>query len=568
MRALAVAIAGLACVPAAASAATRYVDSPGAGSGACATEATACSYGYVLNGAGSVAGDTVVVLRPTTFYSVGASPIVVTKKLLIRGEDGDRPIIRTTAANIAFKLDTGAADSTVSHLEIQSTNNNGYPMEVKAAGAALSDLSIRGALVACLTITGAGVSLTDTTLANSVAGGTPSCLAAVGDGATISDVTVTTNDQGNGGPAATVGGAGSVVTDSTFANFSANQTTGLQVYTGVTVRRVVARGSYFGIMVAGNATITDSVAIGSGAGSAGVAASSGIGQLRNVTAWATGAGALGVRAIPAMMGGSSGGALVARNVIARGEAADVSTSTAGAFCLFPPCSDGTIAVDHSNFRTATGPAGTITDGGANQTGDPLFADPAALNFRLGAGSPAIDAGVADAANGTTDLDKAARTQGAAIDIGAFETVPAAAPGGGGGAGDGSGAGGGNSGNGGGSGAGGGAAADKTAPALTQVSLSRKRFRTGGGARRGTVLRLTASEPVTITARIAKARKGAKAAGSFSRKLTAGKRRVRFAGRLRGRALAPGRYVMVIRAKDLAGNPLAKPLRRAFRITGR
>ena len=63
----------------------------------------------------------------------------------------------------------------------------------------------------------------------------------------------------------------------------------------------------------------------------------------------------------------------------------------------------------------------ITDQGHNQSGNPLFAGPS--DFHLLPGSPAIDAGVNDPADGPTDLDGHARIQGTAPDLGAYEAMP-------------------------------------------------------------------------------------------------------------------------------------------------
>ncbi len=93
------------------------------------------------------------------------------------------------------------------------------------------------------------------------------------------------------------------------------------------------------------------------------------------------------------------------------------------------CADGTIHIDHSLFNTRTPMVGApgrqvIFEGPGNRTGDPLFADPLRNDYHLLAGSPAIDAGVADASAAPSDLDGRARVQGAAPDLGAFETTPA------------------------------------------------------------------------------------------------------------------------------------------------
>ena len=58
-------------------------------------------------------------------------------------------------------------------------------------------------------------------------------------------------------------------------------------------------------------------------------------------------------------------------------------------------------------------------GGVNA--DPKFVDPAAGDFHLAAGSPAIGAGVA--IGGLSDHDGVSRPQAAAVDIGAYQWVP-------------------------------------------------------------------------------------------------------------------------------------------------
>jgi parallel beta-helix repeat protein len=76
---------------------------------------------------------------------------------------------------------------------------------------------------------------------------------------------------------------------------------------------------------------------------------------------------------------------------------------------------GGTAVDLAGWRTLTG--GDVTSFVA--TDAQLFSDPAAGDLTLHAGSPAIDAGVANNAP-ATDLEGTARPQGAGIDVGAYE----------------------------------------------------------------------------------------------------------------------------------------------------
>src|SRR5436190_23486811 len=65
---------------------------------------------------------------------------------------------------------------------------------------------------------------------------------------------------------------------------------------------------------------------------------------------------------------------------------------------------------------------------SNQSASPVFDGVCCGNFHEIAGSPTIDAGQNDGANGSTDIDGDPRMIGV-TDIGADELVPPAAPGG-------------------------------------------------------------------------------------------------------------------------------------------
>jgi hypothetical protein len=103
-----------------------------------------------------------------------------------------------------------------------------------------------------------------------------------------------------------------------------------------------------------------------------------------------------------------------RNSIVRGGDADIDVY-----------SNSSATVDHSNFRPALSSA--YTDGGANQSADPRFVDPARGNLRLLADSPAIDAGTPDPNLGGADADGMNRVAGAAPDLGAYEGGSSPAP---------------------------------------------------------------------------------------------------------------------------------------------
>ena len=66
----------------------------------------------------------------------------------------------------------------------------------------------------------------------------------------------------------------------------------------------------------------------------------------------------------------------------------------------------------------------MIDGGGNQSAAPLFVNTEAGDFREAAGSPTIDAGLADEL-GPLDLAGNPRVLGSAPDIGAYEFVPPA-----------------------------------------------------------------------------------------------------------------------------------------------
>ena len=113
------------------------------------------------------------------------------------------------------------------------------------------------------------------------------------------------------------------------------------------------------------------------------------------------------------------------NSILAGALSDVRTTASVIGCGAggnSPCF-GNLAIDYSNYDAITNCTGcsTSTPGSAhNQTAAPLLVDAAGGDFHQLLGSPTIDAGADDPANGTTDPDGNPRTLGAATDIGAYE----------------------------------------------------------------------------------------------------------------------------------------------------
>ena len=103
--------------------------------------------------------------------------------------------------------------------------------------------------------------------------------------------------------------------------------------------------------------------------------------------------------------------------------------------------------------------------------------------------------------------------------------------------------------------------DWVAPRLVRARLSRKRFRVG----RGTLIRFSLSEKSTVRFQVDRKRRGRwRRVGGFKRKLRAGRRRLRFTGRIGRRKLQPGGYRLTITPTDAANND-GKVRRLSFQI---
>ena len=231
-----------------------------------------------------------------------------------------------------------------------------------------------------------------------------------------------------------------------------------------------------------------------------------------------------------------------------------------------------VYTDHAAFPAAiafsNGPGESDHEG---YLGEPTgFVDAPGGDYRLAAGSPLIDAGLPAPPGGlgAFDRDGLARSVdgngdgAAAPDIGAFEYQPAGAPGEPGGPG---GPGGGGSG-GGGPGGPSAPAGDLTAPVLSSLKLTRKRFRVGRAAtarvasarkpkrKRGTAFRFRLSEDAQVRIALSRRVHGKRRpAGSLRRAGHKGLNRIAFSGRVGKRALRPGRYRAAITATDAAGH---------------
>jgi hypothetical protein len=186
-----------------------------------------------------------------------------------------------------------------------------------------------------------------------------------------------------------------------------------------------------GLVVSNNWTLTDSLFVVEGKEGFGlfnIGITEGVGTMRNDTVVATGEEALGIALLN--LGGMKPMELnVVNTIVSAPKAAFAAGNT-----------KTVLSFDHSDVQGTTGSDGT---GGALNstnavTAPPAFVNAAAGDFREAAGSPTIDAGVNDPANGATDLLGSTRSLPARLtctagvppaitDIGAYELVPVAPP---------------------------------------------------------------------------------------------------------------------------------------------
>ena len=174
-------------------------------------------------------------------------------------------------------------------------------------------------------------------------------------------------------------------------------------------------------------TLIDSVCWAEGTGASGLLAV--IGNitvtltLRNVTLFARGTDSHAI-----FLKAEDGGHLtaVADNTIARAVgqsgAVDVDVETDS-----NPSSIATLTPDHSNFASTfvDGAGASVTPSATNQTAQaPLFRDAMSGDFHQAPGSPTIDHGANDPANGPSDFEGDPRAFNGTTDIGADEFLPA------------------------------------------------------------------------------------------------------------------------------------------------
>ena len=555
-----VALVPLPVLPAAASATVRYAAPAGATTGTCTDDLPAepnppCRLDRAVDDVVVDPGDEIVVQTGT--HDLTSTPATVSVvQLNIHGEAGQpRPVILDSDNGIPLTL--GGGGSALRFVELRSQAVSAGGALAVSNNQTIEDVVIQ-ATRDCVAADGGPQTYIDVRVTQSSTA-TETCLnLGLTQQPTLRRVAVTSsataaNNVVDLGPNATI-------EDSAFT--AADGATGLRIR-NATVRRVRVSGGDLGIQASGGPiVVTDSIVTTSPTGffaiSHALSAGSGM-QLRNVTAIAQGPGSRGVQAGNAS-GLNSPGRIVARNLIARGEARDLWSLGSGESCG-SPCTPGVIDVAFSNFRVFDG-SGTRVTGEGNQSGDPRFLGPD--DFRLADDSPAIDAGVADQL-GPSAFDGAARVQGVAVDMGAYERAGLPGP------------------DAGGSGPGtdpppgglpGGpllpGAADTLAPRLSALSVARRLLTLR--------LRLTSSEAGVLRVRIVRKLRGRRRAGRCVR----GRGRPRCTRRrtlrrltlpiaaganalvVRSGRLARGRYELRLVALDAAGN--ASPVTRLpFRV---
>ena len=120
---------------------------------------------------------------------------------------------------------------------------------------------------------------------------------------------------------------------------------------------------------------------------------------------------------------ATGGAPAIASTVDDATATLVDVAASGAQDI-DPTGDAKIHASYSAFRAGSS-SGVADDGG--NVGAPVFVDPANGDFHEAAGSPTLDAGLADTRAGSVDLDGDQRVAGSAQDIGAYESASGTAP---------------------------------------------------------------------------------------------------------------------------------------------
>ncbi|MFN8122247.1 MAG: choice-of-anchor Q domain-containing protein [Thermoleophilia bacterium] len=424
---LALTAAALLVAAAPAAAATRHAAPAGTGAAPCTDAAAPCTLDAALTAA--QAGDTVLLAGGAyPMDMTGHAPVV---PLTVAARPGETPVVRFSGPGATWTA-TGAGN-VIDGVTIANTGTGAALAVAPGAGVVVRRSALEGAVCADLT-PASSAAVEDSALSGRVDG---ICLR-LGPTGFLSRSTVRTGGLTRGTPPPAVLTAG-VVEDSTVRG-------GIRLSgPSAVVRRTTAVGG-LAPALAGNGTVTDSVAVNLTADGEAVAADGMTDpgaapalRLSGVTAYAPSGIAVHARSGCADTGPARTSRLEMVDTIARGRtdvAADIGvTCSLGQSAYF-----GRVSSTFSNWTTRMPAAGAlgaeaIETGPGNIAGDPRFTspggtDPLAVDLRPLPGSPVVDAGTGTPESLPSDRDLRPRVSGAAQDMGAYELqVPPAVTGG-------------------------------------------------------------------------------------------------------------------------------------------
>ncbi len=424
MRRVLLAVVLLALLPATARAGNTYYVGPTGGDNMTCPHDTPCSVAHFFDNTGIAMGhyadgDTIIV-EPGT-YDATTHNFLIQHAITLMGDPTlPRPVITgSQAGSVDSPVDEFQGQGThISHLDIRATNTTGVALRGNA-GLVADDLVLSGGQ-ACVFTNGGSVTNSSCTV---TIGTSATGIAASGSGVTLSHLTIDTSAVTNsiGISAVTTGAGADAISDVTVRAGN----TGIQGGGQVTIRRANIVAGNFGVILGQSSLLSDGLVTTTGGAGAAITVTGEFVEVRNVTAVARGAAGDGLVASPNMNQAFPYGDVHVRSSIIRAAPAgtDVQGQAVGS-CPIPPCHTGQVTIDHSDYVTS---AGLVTTDASNTSADPLFVDPLGSDFHLRDASPAIDTGIVDASSGTTDVTGAARTQGAAPDMGAYERAPAPVP---------------------------------------------------------------------------------------------------------------------------------------------
>ncbi|MCC6830378.1 MAG: hypothetical protein IT200_03445 [Thermoleophilia bacterium] len=415
----------VAATPAAAT--TRHVAPQGIGAAPCTDPAVPCGPGTGL--AAADAGDTIEFAGGE--YGAGMSGVAPPVPLTLRARAGETPVVRYAGSAPAWTV-TGPGN-VIDGLTIINTGTGAALAAAPGAGIVVRRATLEGDRCADLA-SAASAAIEDGTLTGHL-GGTCLQLGATGF-LTRSSVRMTGLSRGTPPPAVTSSGT---VEDSTVLGGI------LMSGPSAVVRRSTAVGGFVPA-IAGNGSVTDTVAVNLLSGGDAIAAdgmsspgAAPVLRLTAVTAYAPEGTAVHARAGCLDAGPKADSRLEMVDTVARGRT-DIAADIGVTCGLGQMAYHGRLSTTFSNWTVrepaATGAgAAAIQAGPGNVAGDPRFTmtagrDPLLFDLRPLAGSPVIDAGTPAPESMPSDRDLRPRVSGAAQDIGAYEFQVAVPPPGG------------------------------------------------------------------------------------------------------------------------------------------